>query len=458
MSKSILIVEDEQTLRESLQRLFSKEGYRVDTADSAEKALSLTVDAMYDIIVSDIILPGIDGIEMMTRIRENQPEVVFIVITAYASIDTSVKALRVGAYDYIMKPIIHEEILQIVANALKQKRLERENVLLKRQIGEEYDFSSIIGEKTSLQSIVAEVRKVADTRSNVLLLGETGTGKELFARVIHKSSSRRDMPFVPINCSAIPETLLESELFGYVRGAFTGAVAAKSGLLEDVSGGTMFLDEIGDMPPSLQAKLLRVFEDQQIRPLGSTKFRTVDIRFITATNQNLRGAVESGRFREDLYYRINVISLNMPPLRERREDIPELIQHYLERYSREFGKGVRTISPEAMSVLRSYRWPGNIRELQNVLERAVLICDEDGIDLRHLPDSLQGKESFLDDSAKKELSIEEYIRSFIATFQSRYGEQELADKLGITRKTLWEKRKKWGFKRSTASNTEVPSK
>jgi DNA-binding NtrC family response regulator len=458
MSKSILIVEDEQTLRESLQRLFSKEGYRVDTADSAEKALSLTVDAMYDIIVSDIILPGIDGIEMMTRIRENQPEVVFIVITAYASIDTSVKALRVGAYDYIMKPIIHEEILQIVANALKQRRLERENVLLKRQIGEEYDFSSIIGEKTSLQSIVAEVRKVADTRSNVLLLGETGTGKELFARVIHKSSSRRDMPFVPINCSAIPETLLESELFGYVRGAFTGAITAKSGLLEDVSGGTMFLDEIGDMPPSLQAKLLRVFEDQQIRPLGSTKFRRVDIRFITATNQNLRGAVESGRFREDLYYRINVISLNMPPLRERREDIPELIQHYLERYSREFGKGVRTVSPEAMSVLRSYRWPGNIRELQNVLERAVLICDEDGIDLRHLPDSLQGKESFLDDSAKKELSIEEYIRSFIATFQSRYGEQELADKLGITRKTLWEKRKKWGFKRSTASNTEVPSK
>jgi transcriptional regulator with PAS, ATPase and Fis domain len=220
----------------------------------------------------------------------------------------------------------------------------------------------------------------------------------------------------------------------------------------------MFLDEIGDMPPSLQAKLLRVFEDQQIRPLGSTKFRRVDIRFITATNQNLRGAVESGRFREDLYYRINVISLNMPPLRERREDIPELIQHYLERYSREFGKSVRTVSPEAMSVLSSYRWPGNIRELQNVLERAVLICDEDGIDLRHLPDSLQGKESFLDDSAKKELSIEEYIRSFIATFQSRYGEQELADKLGITRKTLWEKRKKWGFKRSTASNTEVPSK
>jgi len=458
MSRSILIVEDEQTLRESLQRLFGKEGYRVQAAESAEKALSLTADAMYDVIVSDIILPGIDGIEMMTRIRENQPEVVFIVITAYASIDTSVKALRVGAYDYIMKPIIHEEILQVVANALRQRRLEKENVLLKRRLDEEYDFSSIIGEKSSLQGIVAEVRKVADTRSNVLLLGETGTGKELFARVIHNNSSRREMPFVPINCSAIPETLLESELFGYVRGAFTGAVAAKSGLLDEASGGTMFLDEIGDMPPSLQAKLLRVFEDQEIRPLGSTKSRKVDIRFITATNQALKDAVERGSFREDLYYRINVITLSMPPLRERKGDIAAFIQHYLERYTREFNRKVRPVSPEAMSLLGSYRWPGNIRELQNVLERAVLICDEEGIGLHHLPDSLQGKGSFLDDSTKKELSIEEYIRTFIATYQGRYGEQELADKLGITRKTLWEKRKKWGFKRPTATSTEARKK
>jgi DNA-binding NtrC family response regulator len=447
MSKTILIVEDEQTLRESLQRLFTRDGYRVDAAESAEKALAMTADTLYDVIVSDIILPGIDGIEMMTRIRENQPDVIFIVITAYASIDTSVKALRVGAFDYIMKPIIHEEILQVVANALKQKRLERENVLLKRQIDEEYDFSSIIGEQSSLREVVAEVKKIADTRSNVLLLGETGTGKELFARVIHNNSSRRDMPFVPINCSAIPDTLLESELFGYVRGAFTGAVAAKSGLLDEASGGTMFLDEIGDMPPSLQAKLLRVFEDQEIRPLGSTKSRIVDIRFITATNQDLTEAVGKGRFREDLYYRINVITLNMPPLRERKAELAELISHYLERYSREFGKSVSGISPETMSVLTAYRWPGNIRELQNVLERAVLISDEEVLDLKHLPDSIQGRGSFLDDSMRKELSIEEYIRSFIATFQPRYGEQELADKLGITRKTLWEKRKKWGFKR-----------
>ena len=451
MSETILIVEDERTLRESLQRLFAKEGFKVEAAESAERALTLAAENYYDIIISDIILPGIDGIEMLTRIRESQPDVIFIVVTAYASLDTSVKALRVGAYDYIMKPLIHEEIKQVVGNALKQRRLERENVLLKKQIDREYDFSSIIGENRSLHDAIAEVKKIADTRSNVLILGETGTGKELFARVIHHNSSRRDMPFVPINCSAIPDTLLESELFGYVRGAFTGAVGSKSGLLDEASGGTMFLDEIGDMPAALQAKLLRVFEDQEIRPLGSTKSRRVDIRFITATNQNLREAVDSGRFREDLFYRINVIKIQMPPLRDRGEDITDLIHHYLNRYAREFGKTAREISPEGLSILSSYRWPGNIRELQNVLERAVLICEGTTIEASHCPDSIQGKDSFIDESLRKELSIEEYIRTFITSFQHRYGEQELADKLGITRKTLWEKRKKWGCKRPASS-------
>jgi len=451
MSKTVLIVEDEQTLRESLRRLFEKEGYQVETADSAEKALDHSSKKYFDVIISDIILPGIDGIEMLTRIRENQPDVVFIVMTAYASLDTSVKALRVGAYDYIMKPIIHEEIKQVVGNALRQRSLERENLLLKRQIDREYDFSSIIGESGSLGGIIAEVKKIADTRSNVLLLGETGTGKELFARVIHKNSGRCELPFVPINCSAIPDTLLESELFGYVKGAFTGAVGSKNGLLDEASGGTMFLDEIGDMPPALQAKLLRVFEDQEIRPLGSTKSRRVDIRFITATNQDLTEAVETGRFREDLYYRINVITIQMPPLRDRKEDVLELIGHYIDRYSREFNKTAREISPEALAMLSSYRWPGNIRELQNVLERALLICEGTVIEVHHLPESIQGKSSFIDDSLKKELSIEEYIRTFIANFQHRYGEQELADRLGITRKTLWEKRKKWGFKRPSAT-------
>lgn len=452
MAKEILIVEDEKTLRESLQRLFVKDGYRVESAESGERALAMAEGRYFDIVISDIILPGIDGIEMITRMREQQQDVVFIVMTAYASLETSVKALRVGAYDYIMKPIIHEEIKQVVGNALKQRQLERENSLLKRRVAGECDFSSIIGGGGSLSDIIAEVKKVADSRSSILLLGETGTGKELFARVIHGSSSRGSMPFVPINCSAIPDPLLESELFGYVRGAFTGAVSSKAGLLDEADGGTVFLDEIGDMAPALQAKLLRVFEEQEVRPLGSTKSRKVDVRFITATNQDLGEAIASGRFREDLYYRINIINLQLPPLRERKEDIAPLALHYLEKYAAEYGRPAKEISEGAFRMLTAYRWPGNIRELQNVIERAVLIAEDKTIETGQLPDNIVGKETFVKESVKKELSIEEYIRSFVADNQHRYGEQELADKLGITRKTLWEKRKKWGFRRPSPSS------
>src|SRR3990172_9291882 len=351
MSKGMLIVEDEETLRESIKRIFMKEGFTVDAVDSAEKGFALLETSAYDVIISDIILPGIDGIEMLTSVREQTPDQIFIIVTAYASLDTAVKALRAGAYDYIMKPVIHEEIKQVVRNALKQKSLQAENILLKREIGKDCDFSSIVGESRALQSIINEVKKIADTKSTVLLLGETGTGKELFARVIHYNSSRRDLPFVPINCSAIPETLLETELFGHVRGAFTGAVATKKGLLEEADGGTVFLDEIGDMSLALQAKLLRVLEDQAIRPVGSTKATTVDIRLITATNKDLKTAVREGSFREDLYYRINVISIRIPPLRSRREDIGSLVDHFITKYSHEMGKQVKEVSPEALDLM-----------------------------------------------------------------------------------------------------------
>jgi DNA-binding NtrC family response regulator len=445
MSKSILIVEDEETLRESIRRIFAKEGYVVDGAESAEKALSLLETSVYDVIISDIILPGMDGIEMLTQIREQIPDQIFIVVTAYASLDTSVKALRAGAYDYIMKPIIHEEIKQIVRNALRQKTLQAENVLLKREIGKDYDFSSIIGETPSLKAILEEVRKITDTKSNVLLLGETGTGKELFARVIHHNSTRRDMPFVPINCSAIPETLLETELFGHVRGAFTGAVATKKGILEEAEGGTVFLDEIGDMSMALQAKLLRVIEDQVIRPVGSTKGTKVDIRLVSATNKDLRAAVRAGTFREDLYYRINVIALQIPPLRERKEDIDALVRHYLGRYASDLGKPTKEISPVAMDVLRNYEWAGNVRELQNVMERAILISDGDLIRPEHLPGNIKDQASFHHQAFDQKLSIEDYTKAFILRYQVEYNEQQLADMLGITRKSLWEKRKKWGI-------------
>jgi DNA-binding NtrC family response regulator len=447
MSKSILIVEDEETLRESIKRIFTKEGYAVDAAESAEKGLALLETGVYDVIISDIILPGMDGIEMLTRVREQVPDQIFIVVTAYASLDTSVKALRGGAYDYIMKPIIHEEIKQIVRNALRQKSLQAENVLLKREIGKDHDFSIIIGESQALKAILDEVRKITDTKSNVLLLGETGTGKELFARVIHHNSSRRDMPFVPINCSAIPENLLETELFGHVRGAFTGAVASKKGILEEAEGGTVFLDEIGDMSLALQAKLLRVIEDQVIRPVGSTKGNKVDIRFITATNKDLKTAVKQALFREDLYYRINVISLQIPPLRDRKEDIRSLVRYYLEKYSQEMGKQRKDVSPGAMELMTDYEWAGNVRELQNVIERAILISDGDLIGPEHLPLGMRAEASFQHQVFSKKLSIEDYTKAFIKKYQGEYNEQQLADMLGITRKSLWEKRKKWGMQK-----------
>ncbi len=445
MSKSILIVEDEETLRESIKRIFTKDGFVVDAAESAEKGLSLLESNVYDVIISDIILPGMDGIEMLTKVREQIADQIFIVVTAYASLDTSVKALRAGAYDYIMKPIIHEEIKQIVRNALRQKNLQSENVLLKREIGKSYDLSSIIGESPALKAILDEVKKIADTKSNILLLGETGTGKELFARVIHHNSSRGDMPFVPINCSAIPENLLETELFGHVRGAFTGAVATKKGILEEAEGGTVFLDEIGDMSLALQAKLLRVIEDQVIRPVGSTKGTKVDIRFVTATNKDLKAAVRAGTFREDLYYRINVISLQIPPLRERKEDIGALVKYYLSHYSHEMGKQVKEVSTEAMDVLMNYEWAGNVRELQNVIERSILISDDSLIKPEHLPSGIKAEGSFNQQSFEQKLSIEDYTKTFILKYQTAFNEQQLADMLGITRKSLWEKRKKWGI-------------
>ncbi|OGW41750.1 MAG: hypothetical protein A2010_16590 [Nitrospirae bacterium GWD2_57_9] len=447
MSKSILIVEDEETLRESIKRIFTKEGYDVDAAESAELGLALLEVQSYDVIISDIILPGMDGIEMLTKVRELIPDQIFIVVTAYASLDTSVKALRAGAYDYIMKPIIHEEIKQIVRNALRQKSLQAENVLLKREIGKEYDFSSIIGESGALKSILNEVRKITDTKSNVLLLGETGTGKELFARVIHHNSSRRDMSFVPINCSAIPENLLETELFGHVRGAFTGAVASKKGILEEAEGGTVFLDEIGDMSLALQAKLLRVIEDQVIRPVGGNKGNKVDIRFVTATNKDLRAAVKQATFREDLYYRINVITLQIPPLRDRKEDIQSLSRYYLQKYSHDMGKQAKQISPEAMQIMMGYEWAGNVRELQNVIERAILVSDGDIIGPDHLPGGVRTEASFAGHVFEKKLSIEDYTKEFIRKYQGEFNEQQIADLLGITRKSLWEKRKKWGIQK-----------
>lgn len=447
MAERLLIIEDEETLRESLKRVFLREGYESDVTDNAETALKMVDGRIYDLIISDIILPGMNGIELLKKCREQNPEQIVIIMTAYASLETAVEALRAGAYDYIVKPIIHEEIKRIVRNALRERSLRSENAILKKQIEERYDFEKIVGESRVITHLIEEVKKYADARSNVLILGETGTGKELFARAIHFNGSRKNNPFVPINCSAIPENLVESELFGYVKGAFTGAVSSKRGLFEEADGGTVFLDEIGDLDLSLQAKLLRVIDDREIRPLGGVQSRKVDIRLITATNKDIARVVREGTFREDLFFRINVMTLTLPPLRERKEDIIILARHFLNRYAGDIGKNVKFIDDATFKLLTGYYWPGNVRELQNIIERAVLITDSNTIFPEHLPEGMKGVSTFSSESIEKVLSIEDYTKEFILRYQHSYGEQKLSNLLGITRKSLWEKRKKWGISR-----------
>jgi transcriptional regulator with PAS, ATPase and Fis domain len=347
---------------------------------------------------------------------------------------------------------MYDEALQSIKTALAERTCVADPLVVLSEPEKRLDFTRILGDSDVMKCLVAEVKKVADSRSNVFLVGETGTGKELFARAVHSGSPRRNGPFIPINCSAIPETLLESEFFGYERGAFTGAALQKKGLFEIADGGTLFLDEIGDLSQPLQAKLLRVMDDREIRPLGGIQTRKVDIRFVAATNRDITKEVREGRFREDLYYRLNVVTLKIPPLRERKGDIPILASTFLTRYAKEIGKPLNFIDENTMKLLMEYEWPGNVRELQNIIERAVLLADGEIIQPAHLAEELRNREAVKNHSPEpgndgKALSIEEYTKEFILRHQSEHSEQELAEKLGITRKSLWEKRKRWGIKK-----------
>lgn len=443
-----MIVEDDELLCISLKRLFMKESYDVTAVYSAESALLALNNEPYDLIITDIVLPGIDGIELLSRVRDKYPETIVIVMTSYATLETAIRAFRLGSYDYILKPVIHDEIRLLVRNALTQLEIRDYDLKPRKDLISnlpKYDFSNIVGQSPSIKAIIQEVKLIANSRSSVLLLGETGTGKELIARAIHSNSNRADAPFIAINCGAIPEHLLESELFGHTKGSFTGAIYSKRGLLEEADKGTVFLDEIGDLSPHLQVKLLRVLDDREIRPIGSVQSKKVDIRFIAATNSDLYNAVKEGKFREDLYYRLKVITLKLPPLRERGSDIEILAKHFVEKFSKEMDKPVKPIDDEAMRIFKSYFWPGNIRELQNVIERAVLLCDTSSIGLKHLPEEIKNSDDEAVESASLPLSIEEFTKRTILKYQSKCSEQELASMLGITRKALWEKRKRWGI-------------
>jgi two-component system response regulator PilR (NtrC family) len=387
--EKILVVDDEKSMRDFLSIVLKKEGYYVSTAGNGDEALKLLQTDIYDLVLTDIKMPGADGLEILRTAKRTSPDTVVLMITAYASAETAIEAMKQGAYDYISKPFQIEEVKLIIHNALEQRRLKAEVLLLRRELKGRGGLQNLIGQGPAMQKVFDVVRKVADTKSNILILGESGTGKELVARAIHSLSSRRDKPFVTVNCGALPEPLLESELFGHMKGSFTGAYTNKAGLFEVANGGVIFLDEIGDTPSSIQVKLLRVLEDQEFRRVGGIQSIKVDVRIIAATNKDLERAVADGSFREDLYYRLDVIPILLPPLRERTEDIPLLARYFLDRFGQTSGKMVRQITPEAMRLLQSHDWKGNVRELENVMERVVALASGEVLDEQDFRDCLQ---------------------------------------------------------------------
>jgi DNA-binding NtrC family response regulator len=391
MSGSVLIIDDEAGIRESLETLLEMEGYDVETASTGEQGLNRLGQRTFDLILLDLALPDRNGLDILAELRVQDPGVSVIMITAYGTVENAVRAMQSGAVNFVQKPWDNEKLLADVRAAVARHRAEEENIQLKRALKQRYNFEHIIGKSEAMLKIFDLVAQVAPSRSTVLLQGESGTGKELIAKAIHLNSQRRDRPFVPVNTGSMPPDLLESTLFGHVKGAFTSAIASKKGLFEVADKGTLFLDEIGTMSLDTQSKILRVLQDRKFMHLGGIHELQVDVRIIAATNVDLRQMVREGKFREDLFYRLNVITIDLPPLRQRKEDIPLLVEHFLHKYSQENERELRRITPEALRPLVAYGWPGNVRELENVVERAVVLSS--GIDIGHelLPDHMVGR-------------------------------------------------------------------
>jgi len=439
----ILVVDDEEIVRESLSSWLKEDGYEVNAVESGIKALEEIQKNPCDVMLIDMKMPEMDGLQLLERVKKIKPETVMVIITAYPTVDTAVKAMKEGAYDYIVKPFNPEEISLVIKKIEEYLKLSRENILLKKQIFKGYSLHDIISKNPKMQEIFELIKKVAPTDSTVLIQGESGTGKELVARAIHGESKRKDKPFIVLSCSALTESLLESELFGYEKGAFTGADTQRMGKIELANGGTLFLDEIGDIPPKFQLDLLRVLEEKEFRRIGGTDVIKVDVRFIAATNRNLDEMVKEGRFRDDLYYRLKVVPIYIPPLRERREDIPLLINHFIEILNIETGKRVKRVSEKAMKYLIEYDYPGNVRELRNIIERAIILAEGDTITEAEI---IFEKPRF----ETKDDSLEEAEKKHIIYILEKYGYniQKAASALKIDRTTLYNKMKKYGLKKS----------
>jgi two-component system response regulator PilR (NtrC family) len=434
----ILIVDDEQSMLDFLTLMLQKEGYDIITANDGAKAKEFIKKEKLDLIISDIKMPDIDGIELLRFIKEINPDATVILITAYASTKTAIQALKLGAYDYISKPFDIDELKIIIEKALEKKRLTEEVSYLKRELAEKHSFANIIGKSKKMKELFQTIEKVACSNATVLIAGESGTGKELVAQAIHYNSPRQNKRFVSINCGALPPDLLESELFGYMKGAFTGAVRNKEGLFEVAHDGTILLDEISEMSPQMQVKLLRVLQERNIRRLGGTEEIRVDVRVIASTNRDLQKHVLSGAFREDLFYRINVIQIKIPPLRERKADILPLVEHFLQKYCKEMGKEINSMNEEARNCLLTYHWPGNVRELENAIEAAVALTSEKIITVDKLPQSINKSHKVVDDSQirlhNNEFDLEEHLdqlrkQFIIRALQNTGGVQKKAAEL-----------------------------
>ncbi len=444
---SILIIEDEKVIRVALRRLLERNDYEVAEAGSVPEAEERYDLNDFDLIISDLRLPGPPG----TAIIERASEVPVLIMTSYASVKSAVDAMHQGAADYIAKPFNHDEMLHAVRRILDSTRLKRQNEALKSDLQREYPVAGIVGRCKAMEQVFEHIRKVAPTDSTVLVLGESGTGKELVARALHEQSRRRDAPLITVNCAAIPEALIESELFGHEKGAFTGAMGAREGLVEAANGGTLFLDEIGELPTAAQARLLRVLQEGEIRRVGSSRTVKVDVRLIAATHRNLEAMVTDGDFRGDLYYRLRVMEIPLPPLRERGEDLITLARHMLDKICKRLSRPPMEFTPDALQAVREYPWPGNVRELENAVERAVILSEGNLLGAQLL--TLGGSRSVPPPTTEPananpaDLSLDDYFRHFVQANQDRMTETELAKRLGISRKSLWERRQRLGVPR-----------
>ena len=447
--EKILVVDDDIEMLELLHDYLEKVGFDTQISASGNEALAKVEEEEYNVLVTDLKMPGISGIEILQKVSQLRPECSVILITAFGTIETAIEAMKLGAFDYITKPFKMEEVMIAIEKAIKEQRLQMENIMLRQEVEKRYKFDNLIGKSKAMQEVFALIQRVSNNASNVIIYGDSGTGKEMVAKAVHFNGPRKNKPFIPINCTAIPEGLLESELFGHVKGAFTGASMSKKGLFEKANGGTLFLDEIGDMGMSLQGKLLRALQDKEIRPVGGTTAVKVDTRIVTATNKDLIKEMEKETFREDLYYRLNVIPIHLPSLKDRPEDIPLLSDFFLSKYAEETNNSIKGFSKEAMMLLINHSWKGNVRELENVIERAVVLSNNEILQPEDLPLVRKSeREQILEEAMIKQLSLRELEREYVTRILAvtKGNKNKAAKILGVNRRTLYRKEERYGLK------------